>query len=71
MVFAVHTEAEAITDCSTNILISNFQHTVKSKILTEYVDSFFIILIQIELYSYSVQNISRLLYGSADRAVFP
>lgn len=62
MLFAVHAEAEAIRDSNTNILISNFQDTVKSKILTEYVDFFFIILIQIELYSHSIQNIARLLY---------
>lgn len=44
-------------DSSSNILISNFKHTDKSKILI-------IILIQIELYSHGLQNITRMPYGN-------
>lgn len=39
---------------------NNFQHTVKFKVLTDF---FFIILIQVELYSHSMQNIARLPNG--------
>lgn len=50
--------AEATMDPNTNILISNFQHTVKSETRIEYFDFYFIILVQIELYYHNIQNVA-------------
>lgn len=49
-------------DLGINILINNFQHTVKSETLTGYFDFYFIILVQIELYHHNIQIVAFLRF---------
>lgn len=58
MLFAVRAKAQATMDLGTKVLISNFQHMVKSETFSGYFDFYFIILVQIELYYHSTQNIA-------------